>query len=71
MRKVAFLPRGFSEFNHWIAEDKKIYAKIVSLLKDIDREPFSGLRKPEPLKSMSYQDFGRGELLKNIVWFIK
>ena len=50
MRKVAFLTRSFEEFNQWALEDKKVYAKIVSLIKDIERDPFSGLRKPEALK---------------------
>jgi toxin YoeB len=31
-------------------EDKKIYTKIVTLIKDIQRDPFSGLGKPEALK---------------------
>ena len=31
-------------------EDKKIYIKIVILIKDIERDPFSGLGKPEALK---------------------
>ena len=30
--------------------DKKLYKKIVELLKDIDRSPFAGSGKPEPLK---------------------
>jgi toxin YoeB len=50
MRKIAFLSRAFLEFSNWAIEDKKIYAKIVALVKDIDREPFEGLGKPEPLK---------------------
>lgn len=50
MRKVAFLARNFDEFNQWAAEDKKIYTKIVNLIKDIQRDPFSGLGKPEALK---------------------
>jgi len=50
MRKIAFLPRGFDEFNQWAIDDKKIYAKIVTLVKDIQRDPFSGLGKPEALK---------------------
>lgn len=50
MRKVAFLPQGFDEFTQWSKEDKKIYAKIVALIKDIQRDPFSGLGKPEALK---------------------
>lgn len=50
MRKVAFLTRSFDEFNQWAINDKKIYVKIVNLIKDIQRDPFSGLGKPEPLK---------------------
>ncbi|WP_017295391.1 Txe/YoeB family addiction module toxin [Geminocystis herdmanii] len=50
MRKVAFLTRSFDEFNQWAINDKKIYTKIVNLIKDIEREPFSGLGKPEALK---------------------
>jgi toxin YoeB len=50
MRKVAFIPRSFDEFNQWAIEDKKIYTKIVTLIKDIQRDPFSGLGKPEALK---------------------
>ncbi|MCA2814070.1 MAG: Txe/YoeB family addiction module toxin [Microcystis sp. M090S1] len=50
MRKVAFLTRSFDEFNQWALADKKVDAKIVSLIKDVQREPFSGLGKPEALK---------------------
>lgn len=28
----------------------KVYNKIVELIKDIERSPFSGIGKPEPLK---------------------
>jgi toxin YoeB len=30
--------------------DKKVYAKIVELIKEIQRDPFVGKGKPEPLK---------------------
>lgn len=50
MRKIAFLTRSFDEFNQWAKEDKKIYSKIVTIIKDLQRDPFSGLGKPEPLK---------------------
>ncbi len=50
MRKVAFLTRSFDQFNQWAIEDKKNYLKIVTLIKDIQRDPFSGLGKPEALK---------------------
>ncbi|WP_082727289.1 Txe/YoeB family addiction module toxin [Nostoc sp. NIES-3756] len=31
-------------------EDKKVFKKILDLVKDIQRDPFSGIGKPEPLK---------------------
>lgn len=49
MRNISFLPQAFADFNQWAREDKRIYARIVDL-KDIQRQPFSGLGKPEPLK---------------------
>jgi toxin YoeB len=33
-----------------VIADKKVYDKIVSLIEDVQREPFSGLGKPEALK---------------------
>jgi toxin YoeB len=49
-RRIVFEASAFEDFNDWAATDKKIYKRIVSLLKDIDRSPFSGIGKPEPLK---------------------
>lgn len=49
-RRIVFEASAFLDFNTWAAEDKKIYKRIVALLKDIDRTPFSGIGKPEPLK---------------------
>ena len=45
-----FEASAFEEFNNWALSDKKIYQKIVNLLKDIERSPFFGLGKPEALK---------------------
>lgn len=50
MRKIAFLPQAFADFNHWANEDRKMYGRIVKLILEIDRTPFSGIGKPEPLK---------------------
>ena len=38
------------QFTNWALEDKKIHARIVRLIKDIDRSPYTGLGKPEPLR---------------------
>ena len=50
MRKVAFVPAAFEDFIQWSNTDKKTYSKIVDLIKDIQRDPFKGLGKPEILK---------------------
>lgn len=49
-KKVVFESSAFEDFNHWAKLDKKNYRKIVALIKDIDRSPFTGLGKPEALK---------------------
>ncbi|MEO1590872.1 MAG: Txe/YoeB family addiction module toxin [Cyanobacteria bacterium J06632_22] len=49
-RPVTFAAAAFEDFNQWALENKKIYKKIVELIRDIDRSPFQGLGKPEPLK---------------------
>lgn len=50
MRRVVFLPKAFESFTAWAAEDKQLYRKIITLIKDIQHTPFSGLGKPEPLR---------------------
>lgn len=50
MRQIIFDANAFEQFTSWALEDKKIYAKIVRLIKDIDRSPYTGLGKPEPLR---------------------
>lgn len=49
-RRIVFEASAFNDFNEWSFQDKKIYKKIVKLIKEIDCSPFSGLGKPEPLK---------------------
>ena len=41
---------AFEDFTAWAMEDKKTYKKILSLIKDIKRNPTDGIGKPEPLK---------------------
>ncbi|WP_141050601.1 Txe/YoeB family addiction module toxin [Aliarcobacter cryaerophilus] len=50
MKQVAFEEKAFEDFTNWATQDKKVYAKIITLIKDIKRNPFLGLGKPEPLK---------------------
>ena len=41
---------SFNDYNEWTIGDKKTARKIMILIKDIKRTPYSGLGKPEPLK---------------------
>lgn len=50
MRRIAFLPEAFEHFDLWSRENKKIHTRIIELIRDIGRDPFSGIGKPEPLK---------------------
>ena len=50
MKQVAFKEKAFEDFTNWATQDKKLYTKIIALIKDIKRSPFLGLGKPEPLK---------------------
>lgn len=42
--------RALEDFTYWSKIDPKLLKKIFDLLNDIQREPFAGLGKPEPLK---------------------
>ena len=50
MRRIAFLPAAFDDFSRWATSNEKVHARIVKLIKDVERDPFVGLGKPEPLK---------------------
>jgi len=49
-RRISFEASAFEDFNQWAMLDKKTHQKIITLIKDINRSPFSGLGKPEALK---------------------
>lgn len=48
--KIIFSQNSWEDYTSWQSEDKKILKKINTLIKDIQRNPFEGLGKPEPLK---------------------
>ncbi len=41
---------AWEDYLYWQAQDKRILKRINQLLKDIDREMYTGIGKPEPLK---------------------
>jgi toxin YoeB len=49
-RELQFDNEAFDDFMDWLIQDKKVYLKIIKLLKEIRRTPFEGEGKPEALK---------------------
>jgi toxin YoeB len=45
-----FSKNAWEDYTSWLAEDKMMLKKINDLIKDIQRTPFEGKGKPEPLK---------------------
>ena len=41
--------KAWDEYVYWQTQDRKTLKRINILLKDIERSPFDGIGKPEPL----------------------
>jgi len=50
VRSLEFDFAALEDLAWWIQQDRKKALRIVSLIKDVLREPFLGIGKPEPLK---------------------
>ena len=49
--KVLWEERAWEEYLEWQKQDKKILKRINALIKDIQRNCYEGIGKPEPLKN--------------------
>jgi toxin YoeB len=47
---ICFRERAWQDYVYWQQTDKQILKRINLLIKEIERDPFSGIGKPEPLK---------------------
>lgn len=47
---LLFSPQAWKDYLYWQQIDKKVVRRINELLKDMARDPYSGIGKPEPLK---------------------
>ena len=50
MMRITFSKNAWEDYVSWQSEDKKMLKKINEIIKDIQRTPYEGLGKPEPLK---------------------
>jgi toxin YoeB len=50
MRNLEFDANAFEDLSWWVNKDRKLALKILKIIQEIQREPFKGTGKPEPLK---------------------
>lgn len=48
--KLVFSSKAWENYLYWQATDKAMLKRINALIKDIQRDPFEGIGKPEPLR---------------------
>ena len=45
-------PEFLEDLQHWIETDRRVARRLLDLMKAVLRDPFRGIGKPEPLKSL-------------------
>ena len=48
--RLVFSEHAWEEYLHWQKTDRKVVQRINALIRDVQRTPFEGIGKPEPLK---------------------
>jgi toxin YoeB len=48
--KLIFAEVAWEDYLYWQKQDRKMVERINKLIREIQREPFEGIGKPEPLK---------------------
>lgn len=48
--KLLWYERAWEDYMYWQTQDKKTLKRINMLIKDVQRNPFEGIGKPEPMK---------------------
>lgn len=48
--KLVFSEHAWEDYLYWQRADRKLLKRINTLIRDIQRSPFEGIGKPEPLK---------------------
>ncbi len=49
-REAVFQLEFLEDLEYWVSIDRKMTLRILKIVKEILREPFAGIGKPEPLK---------------------
>ena len=52
-REAVFQPEFIEDLKYWVKSDRKVALRVIKLIEDIQRDPFEGIGKPEPLKHLA------------------
>jgi toxin YoeB len=69
-RELAFRPEFLQDLQFWIRNDKRNAARVLDLVLDVLRDPFTGLGKPEPLKYLGPDIWSRRLSLEHRVVYV-
>lgn len=48
--RLIFSEHGWEDYLYWQQTDRKMLVRINALIQEIQRQPFQGIGKPEPLR---------------------
>lgn len=70
--KLLWEDRAWEDYLYWQTQDRKALKRINLIIKDIQRTPFEGIGKPEPLKeNLSGLWSRRIDETNRIVYFVE
>jgi toxin YoeB len=49
-RQAVFQPEFLEDLEYWVQTDRKMALRLIKTVREILRDPFEGIGKPEPLK---------------------
>lgn len=58
-RGVQLQPEALEDLRYWVDHDRRIAARVLSLIEAARRDPVRGIGKPEPLKSLGSDVWSR------------
>jgi len=50
VRRLVFHTQGWEDFTYWAQNDRATTKRLLRLITEVQRDPFEGIGKPEPLK---------------------
>jgi toxin YoeB len=69
-REIYFDPDFLQDLQYWIKTDRRSATRVLDIVIDVMRDPFSGLGKPEPLKYLGSNIWSRRLSLEHRVVYL-